>query len=180
MHSEADKVSHWEESFREGCATWGARVQQELRERTDISVVVYHVFDSRVFIPGDAALQAQQRDAMREVWSSIEATGKQVLLLRDIPVTADTDIPTCLSQITVPATAPCSQPEDAAVLTDPITEAAGVDVPMIDITDLFCADGTCMSYIGGVVAYADSNHISGTYARSLAPILGDRLLAALE
>ncbi|GEP47958.1 acyltransferase [Microbacterium saccharophilum] len=180
VHSDPATVSHWDEGFRVGCANWGARVQQELRDRTDISVVVYHVFDSRVFIPGDDALQLQQRDAMREVWSSIEATGKQVLLLRDIPVTGDVDIPTCLSQITVPATAPCSQPVSTAVLDDPITAAAGVDVPMIDITDLFCTDGTCMSYIGGVVAYADSNHVSGTYARSLAPILGDRLLAALE
>ena len=180
VHSEADKVSHWDEGFRAGCATWGARVQQELRDRTDIDVVVYHVFDSRVFIPGDAALQTEQRDAMREVWSSIEATGKQVVLLRDIPQTGDNDIPTCLSQISVPATAPCSLSESKAVLEDPITEAAGVDVPMVDITDLFCTDGRCLSYIGGVVAYADSNHISGTYARSLAPEMGDRLLAALD
>lgn len=180
VHSESDSVSHWDESFRDGCATWGARVQQELRDRADIDVVVYHVFDSRVFIPGDAALQLQQRDAMREVWASIEATGKQVLLLRDIPMTGDVDIPTCLSQAALPATAPCSLAESEAVLEDPITEAAGADVPMIDISDLFCIDGECLSYIGGVVAYADSNHISDTYARSLAPELGERLLAALE
>lgn len=178
--TDADGINHWDPAFREGCATWGARVQQELRDRDDIDVVVYHVFDSRVFPPGDAALQTEQRDTMRKVWSSIEATGKQVLFLRDIPETGDVDIPTCLSQITVPAMAPCSRPTQLAVLDDPITEAAGGDVPMVDITDLFCVDGECLSYIGGVVAYADSNHISGTYARSLAPHLGERLLDALE
>lgn len=38
----------------------------------------------------------------------------------------------------------------------------------------------CLSYIGGVVAYADSNHISGTYVRSIAPVVRERLLAAVE
>jgi peptidoglycan/LPS O-acetylase OafA/YrhL len=180
VHTEPDAVAHWDEAFRQGCATWGARVQQELKDRDDIDVVVYHVFDSRVFPEGDSALQLEQRETMRETWAAIEATGKQVVLLRDIPVTGDNDIPTCLSQAAVPATEPCSLPESKAVLSDPITAATGDDVPMVDITDLFCADGTCMSYIGGVVAYADSNHISGTYARSIAPLVGERVLAALE
>ena len=177
--TDPDGINHWEAGFRDGCAAWGARVQEELRERPDIDVVVYHVFDSRVFPPGDATVEAQQRDHMRQVWASIEATGKQVVLLRDIPITDDVDIPTCLSQISVPAHKPCAQPERSAVLDDPITAATGEDVPMVDITDLFCADGECLSYIGGVVVYADSNHISGTYARSIAPLLGERLMAAI-
>ncbi len=180
VHVEPDAVRHWEEGFREGCATWGARVQDHLKQRDDIDVVVYHVFDSRVFIEGDAALQAAQRDWMRETWAAIEATGKQVVLLRDIPGTGDVDIPTCLSQISVPATAPCSKPQQDVVLDDPIVAATGEGVPMVDLTHLFCRDGTCHSYIGGVVVYADSNHISGTYARSIAPMLGDAVVAALD
>lgn len=180
VHALPDDVAHWDEGFREGCARWGARVQQEMRDRDDIDVVVYHVFDSRVFKKGDAALELAQRDTMRGVWTSIEETGKQVILLRDIPGTADTDIPTCLSQLTLPAEAPCSQPEDVAVLDDPIVAATGEGVPLVDISDLFCSSGRCMSYIGGLVVYADSNHISDSYARSLAPQMGERILAALD
>ena len=62
-------------------------------------------------------------------------------------------------------------------------EFAAAETPgvrTVETADLFCDAETCYSVIGGVVAYADNNHMSGTYARSIAPYLGDRVLAQIE
>ena len=47
----------------------------------------------------------------------------------------------------------------------------------IDLTDRLCAGEKCPVLIGGVNVYADGNHLSVTYARTLAPYL-DRALVA--
>ena len=50
----------------------------------------------------------------------------------------------------------------------------------IDPTDLYCSAGTCRTIIGNVHVYLDDNHISGSYARTMAPILVDRIESLLE
>ena len=50
----------------------------------------------------------------------------------------------------------------------------------MDLTDAYCDATTCYTVIGGVVVYADNNHVSNTYARTLAPYLGPRIVAALD
>ena len=45
----------------------------------------------------------------------------------------------------------------------------------VDVQDLFCADDRCPAVIGGSVAYIDDNHVSRTYAETLAGQLGRRL-----
>jgi len=49
-------------------------------------------------------------------------------------------------------------------------------VQVIDLTDAFCDAERCYAVVGGVVVYADHNHISGSYSRSLMPYLGPRIL----
>ena len=46
---------------------------------------------------------------------------------------------------------------------------------LVDLTDYLCRRETCPVVIGGVDVYADSNHLTVTYARTLAPYL-DRVL----
>lgn len=59
--------------------------------------------------------------------------------------------------------------DDAAKLFDE-------GVTTIDMTDAFCDDERCYAVIGGVVAYADHNHISGTFSRTMMPYLGPLIL----
>ncbi|MCC3296775.1 acyltransferase family protein [Arthrobacter caoxuetaonis] len=51
---------------------------------------------------------------------------------------------------------------------------------LLDVDDLVCPGGTCPAVIGNVRVYLDENHISATYARSMAPALMPRLLDALN
>jgi len=54
--------------------------------------------------------------------------------------------------------------------------AAGLrHVHVLDLTDLFCDGGVCPPVKNGIIVYRDNSHISEPFARSLAPVLGDRL-----
>jgi hypothetical protein len=54
-------------------------------------------------------------------------------------------------------------------------EAAGrfapADVGVVDFTNAICDAETCHAVVGGVVVYADSNHLTGTFAETIAPQL---------
>ena len=49
---------------------------------------------------------------------------------------------------------------------------------MIDLTDFYCDASKCPVVIGGVDVYADNNHLTVTFARTLAPYLYRDLVAA--
>ena len=48
----------------------------------------------------------------------------------------------------------------------------------VDLTDLICPHGSCVPSVGNVWVYLDDNHLTRSYAATLAPALGERLRAA--
>ena len=46
---------------------------------------------------------------------------------------------------------------------------------VVDLTDYLCPDGTCSPVIGNIVVYLDHDHITATYARTLALLLREQL-----
>ena len=69
-------------------------------------------------------------------------------------------------------------------LYDPEPPYAALDVPanvgFLDLTDHLCTDTVCPPEIGNVMVYLDDNHLSASYARSLAPVVSLLLPAALD
>ena len=49
----------------------------------------------------------------------------------------------------------------------------------MSLNDFVCPEGTCRPVVGGVLTYRQGSHISDTYARTLSPMFGARLDAAL-
>ena len=49
----------------------------------------------------------------------------------------------------------------------------------MDLNDLLCTEDQCPPVIGGVIVYADFNHMSATFNRSLAPYLEPSLVRAM-
>jgi peptidoglycan/LPS O-acetylase OafA/YrhL len=163
------------------CTTWSARVLDELRTRDDIDVAVFTDYSRAYFASDDPSKSAEYTAEVAANWKSVEDTGKKIAFVQDVPFAGGGDMPACLAAIDLPALAPCSQPRTIALIDDPVLEAVRSmpSVLFIDTSRFFCTMETCLSYIGGIVAYADTNHLSGTYARSIAPYLGDQLLAAI-
>lgn len=50
----------------------------------------------------------------------------------------------------------------------------------IDVNDYFCDGETCYYIVGNVITHFDSNHMTATFARTLAPVMKPAILEALE
>jgi hypothetical protein len=51
---------------------------------------------------------------------------------------------------------------------------------VIDLTDYYCTADFCPSVIGDVIVYRDTNHITATFAATLAGPLGEGIKRALD
>ncbi len=169
----------WEQ---QACADWSARVIDEIAARDDIDAVVFTGFSTRYADPAVAATGRIQSSDIVATWDRLADSGKRIVYLRDSPNLNRVHVPTCVATALLNVkSAPCAFDRDAAVRDDVITDAAEATprVVLTDMTDFYCDDDRCYSVIGDVVVYADDNHVSRTYASTLAPYLGERIRDAI-
>jgi peptidoglycan/LPS O-acetylase OafA/YrhL len=111
-------------------------------------------------------------------WKRLAENGMTVIAVRDNP-RFTFDIPECVER-SFPNFEQCTRPR--AQKLDPVDPTASLDpkpsnVSFIDLTDRFCDAQTCYPINGNILMYRDGHHISTTYARSLADVLGTRMQA---
>ena len=103
--------------------------------------------------------------------------GLDVVYLLDNPH-PETDVPACLSE-NLDDVAACAVPADgsnAPQRRDALREAlddAGVST--VDPQPWLCTGQVCPAVVGNVLVYRDDNHVSATYSRWLAPVVGQVL-----
>lgn len=164
------------------CTEWNDKVRAALTggERPDLLVVSTSFYlmvqDGR---PVSGQAQAAFADALRRTWTDMTAAGVRVVVLRDTPY-HDTDIAECVSAHPRKLTR-CASPRDKVLAGGggPAHEAAARHndkVHLVDLNDAICPRDRCAPVIGGVLVYRDNNHLTATYAATLAP----RLATALE
>ena len=111
--------------------------------------------------------------------------GVPVLVIRDTPAPMDPDYDTvtCISEHPDDTTA-CDGTRADYLGADPLTEAAeALDsdlVTTVDLADHVCRGDVCPAVVGGVIVYADYNHLSATYSATLAPYLEPAVLEAMR
>jgi len=101
--------------------------------------------------------------------------GIRVAVVMDIPY-PDFAAPDCV-QSHGPASALCTIQQGAEARPEDPLRAVAARVPGVEVVDLypyFCTDGQCPSVIGNVLVYRD-NHMTNSYARTLAPPLARML-----
>ncbi|ACQ79430.1 acyltransferase 3 [Beutenbergia cavernae DSM 12333] len=158
----------------EACFTWRENVTRILETEHADDVVVS---TSTRFVPdgpGDVV-----PGGFVDWFERLGDAGVTVLALRDNPV-PQLGIPTCLEEH---ADAPeaCAQPRAQLLSTpDPVSEAGlPANVRPVDLSAVFCTETTCPAVQGNVVVYRDDQHLTATYARTIAPALDDALGPAL-
>ena len=52
-------------------------------------------------------------------------------------------------------------------------------VAFLDLSGELCGPTSCPPEIGNVLVYLDDNHVSASYSRTLAPVVGQRMPALL-
>ncbi|MBT0995585.1 acyltransferase [Cellulomonas sp. DKR-3] len=118
-------------------------------------------------------------DGFDATWQELAAAGTRVVVLGDTPWVG-IDVPECVARHTGSWASACTVGEEAAAARSGLAQqesAAGTsDVPVLDLTDRFCPDGSCPPIIGGALVWRDAHHMTATYARSLAPDVADWLV----
>ncbi|GAA4187864.1 acyltransferase family protein [Microbacterium oryzae] len=158
----------------DACTAWRGEVADYVAEADDVDAfVVTHSSDGR-----DA--DADVVSGMVSAWSARPDLDVPVIAILDNPrLPADTI--QCIEDDPDTAAGRCGHPADVVMHDDGQVAAAERDpnATTIDMSEFYCADGTCPAVIGGVVVYRDGHHLTATYAATLAPYLSDRLAAAL-
>ncbi|WP_433369174.1 acyltransferase family protein [Actinoplanes sp. CA-142083] len=136
-------------------------------------VVVGSSFNYRPAHPA-TDLPAQWKAAWDSTFAQLRATGARIAAIADTPYMGGS-VPECLAE---PANAGhaanCTRSLRSAVRGPEQRKIFLAYGDVIDPTAWFCTDA-CPAVIGNLLVYRDSNHMTTTYARALAPLLGTRL-----
>ena len=127
-----------------------------------------------------AGLTEQTPPGFVAQWARLDTLGIPVLAVRDNP-RFDFSMPDCIQQRGRGALE-CGVAREAVYRADPPwTQLADVppNVTFLDIADAVCDPTTCPGEVGNVLVYLDDNHLTATYATSMAPLLEIEVLAAL-
>ncbi|WP_435299196.1 acyltransferase family protein [Timonella sp. A28] len=107
----------------------------------------------------------------RKIWKQLVDDGKDVYVFGDNPRALKGDSTRdCVAQSPEEPQV-CDRDRDESFVMDYQAEAAdGVHgVEYVDTRGWFCTDDTCPAVIGNVMVYRDDQHVTATYARTLAP-----------
>ncbi|GAA4803140.1 hypothetical protein GCM10023200_45460 [Actinomycetospora chlora] len=158
-----------------GCVAWNAAAIAEIVRMRPDAVLTTATRDAR---PG---LTESTPPGFVAAWRALGRAGIPVLAVRDNPRFA-TAPAACVAAHGQDAPA-CGVPR-AAVLAPAAPYRLLPDVPptvsFLDVGDYLCGPVTCPPVVGNVLVYADDNHLSATFTRTLAPVLADRLVPIVE
>ncbi|WP_219995930.1 acyltransferase family protein [Schumannella soli] len=126
---------------------------------------------------GRAAIAAA---GYRAAWQPLIDRGATVLGIRDTPAVG-TGNRACLDA-NPDEIGTCEISAERALASADRLAATAASTPgarELDLTSSFCRDDSCPAVIGNVLVFRDSQHLTATYSRTLAPALGRAVDAAL-
>lgn len=157
-------------AFGEACSQWRAGVAEELSASDVDAVFTAAIATTPYSADGfDSSFDAAVA-GYREAWATMTGRGVPVVTVVDNPVW-ETDPNKCLR---IRDAAECDAPRsEVLVADDPVRVAAeGADgVTLLDFTDVYCAGDICSPVVGGANVYRDQDHLTVTFADTLAPWL---------
>lgn len=152
------------------CGDWAKSTVDALRDlKPDLIISIAYV--ASTWSDTAAGLRGYH-----ETWAALTSIAP-VTVLRDYPRTGGVFSPDCLAKNPGNHEA-CNVPREVALPQDLAFEAAanaGPKVSRIDLSDVFCDAQRCHPVVGSLPVYWDTDHITGTFARSLVPVLAQRL-----
>jgi peptidoglycan/LPS O-acetylase OafA/YrhL len=168
---------------RPGCLGWTNYTIDELTNRdVDLIVMVSRTLQtSLVGVPEQDQAEVH-RQMFVDILDDLTSRGFHVLVIRHAPVLHER-APDCVSSHESDYSA-CDYPRDSVVYEDHLYEAAvnstSPAITAVDLNDAMCDESTCRSVVGGLLWTWDDQHMTKTFALSLAPFLEPIISEALE
>ncbi|OBH58695.1 acyltransferase family protein [Mycobacterium sp. E2479] len=167
------------------CEQWRGEVLNRLRVERPQLVVVSMARGYRAgqsWQPGFTSYDPLWFDSLSRLTQQLRGFGAKVLVLGPVPILLSV-VPICVSGHLDDPTA-CASPRSMVVNESGIgAEAAATNAgggQYADLTELFCTAERCPAIVGNSLVYLEGGHVTGEYARLLAPAIGalaDRALA---
>jgi peptidoglycan/LPS O-acetylase OafA/YrhL len=165
------------------CEKWNSAVVSQLLADPPDLVVTSQVASAGYLLNDGKATDNTTENAVRGLetrWATLHAAGIPIVSILNNPGHPDKDnIPDCVARHRQSVDdcdfdrAVAESRGSRPVTLEAASRSAGVGV--VDLTDVICRRDTCPAVIGGVLVYRDNHHLSGSYARTLAPDLGRAL-----
>lgn len=135
---------------------------------------------TRLWTSTDPSVRPLTEEMVEATISDLQAAGKRAIVVKDPPETNAVPPQSARSAVDCLAAAAnvaeCSLPRQATVFDDPMVAAAQArNADVIDVDAAMCTDERCEWQVGGLVVYSDDNHLSRSFARSLASRFSDDL-----
>ncbi|MBN9630631.1 MAG: acyltransferase [Actinobacteria bacterium] len=177
----------WSTTEREHLAAWNASCQTWVHSLTehvltggyDLVITSSAAGGKWRATPG-RTVEESLADGFVDTWSPVAAAGIPIVAIEDIP-RAMPGYLDCIHAHPTTATTACSLAQDEAFAGYDAQSAAAErvkGVTVLDYTRYFCQDERCPAVIGGVIVYRNHDHLTGTYAATLAPMLRTDVLKA--
>lgn len=162
------------------CEVWRAGVREHLDESEPYDVIITTIRSS-LNDPGPAR-QEEIVDRVESAWKRQIDRGTMVVAIRDNPFLRK-DVVACVEREREDADQRCDRDRAGALSRfDPMIPAVErtPGSVLVDLTDLQCPGQRCSPVIGNVAVYRDGTHMSATFVRTLAPMLIERVVAAVD
>jgi hypothetical protein len=168
-------------SFSENCTKWR---KEAIRQIAALRPSIVFVGSATTYLrqngkPASTLRVTRQewQDGTRRTLKALTDAGLHVVSIRDTPI-SPFDIPTCLARSVrrwIPGGS-CemdkSKSLDESVFETEKISARGLpNVRFLDLTDQMCDKTACWAVKKDMIMYRDDNHLTGSFAESLAPIL---------
>jgi peptidoglycan/LPS O-acetylase OafA/YrhL len=182
MCSPAD-VHLYADAFRgdyRTCTDWRRDAIARIRGLQPDLVVMTSIADHMDLTQGNDDPDGTWARGWAATATDLRLKGTDLVFLADTPA-AKTDIPECLSQFPKNIQE-CAQTPAEAAGSDQRTRIAeavrDAGARVVDPTPWFCDPASCPVVVGNTLIYRDDNHITGQYARLLAPLLAEELIGS--
>jgi peptidoglycan/LPS O-acetylase OafA/YrhL len=156
------------------CLDWNAAAAAEIADLRPDAVVTLASRDVR------AGLTEQTPPGFVAAWTRLGELGIPVLAVRDTP-RFDRSMPDCVQRAD-PAAPPCGVERAAVYAPEPpwkhLTDLP-TNVRFLDVADRVCGPAFCPAVVGNVLVYLDDNHVTASYAASMADLVEGDVRAAL-
>jgi len=164
------------------CTRWRERVLERLAVLRPVLVVAASSSAYDPFVRRDRDAQSAWQRGLEVSLERLGRTADHVVLVRDTP-RPGVHVPSCLARALSRDGTPgstCTFALSAAVLPDAVAvERAAVarhaGVAYLDLNDAVCDEPGCPVERDGMILYHDTQHLSATFARSLAEEFWNRL-----
>lgn len=161
------------------CDEWKAALNRRLDGEPPFDAIL--VAHSVTRYPPEAAPGTTREETivkgLLDSWRRQAERGTRIIAIRDNPVPGAETL-ACVVRNPSRANELCSFDRRAGLATFDGSIGAVRLLPgshLVDLSDYYCHADTCPPIIGNVIVYRDADHITATFARTLAPFLMDEL-----